>query len=86
MAKGTPRKKWSREETILAYELYCRTPFGRIHSRNPEIIELANLIGRTSGSVALKMSNLARFDPELQKRRQDQAEKNQGVDCVMRDL
>ena len=68
MAKGTPRKNWSREETILAYELYCRTPFGRIHSRNPEIIELANLIGRTSGSVALKMSNLARFDPELQKR------------------
>ena len=68
MTKGTPRKNWSREETILAYELYCRTPFGRIHSRNPEIIELANLIGRTSGSVALKMSNLARFDPELQKR------------------
>lgn len=68
MAKGTPRRNWSREETILAYELYCRTPFGRIHSRNPEIIELANLIGRTSGSVALKMSNLARFDPELQKR------------------
>lgn len=68
MAKGTPRKNWSREETILAYELYCRTPFGRIHSHNPEIVELADLIGRTSGSVALKMSNLARFDPELQKR------------------
>ena len=68
MAKGEPRRNWSREETILAFELYCRTPFGRIHSSNPEIIELANLIGRTSGSVALKMSNLARFDPELQKR------------------
>ena len=68
MAKGTPRKNWSREETILAYELYCRTPFGKIHSHNPEIVELADLIGRTSGSVALKMSNLARFDSELQKR------------------
>lgn len=29
--------KWSREETILAYELYCRTPFSKISQSNPEI-------------------------------------------------
>lgn len=23
-------EKWSREETILAFELYCRTPFANI--------------------------------------------------------
>ena len=22
--------KWSREEIILAFDLYCRTPFGRL--------------------------------------------------------
>ena len=60
--------KWSREETILAYDLYCRTPFSKIHQRNPEIIELAKLLGRTPGSVGLKMHNLAHYDPELQKR------------------
>ena len=60
--------KWSREETILAFELYCRTPFGKIGQRNPDIINLAKLIGRTPSSVARKLSNLASCDPELRKR------------------
>ena len=38
--------KWSREETILAFDLYCRTPFRKISQGNPEIIELAQLLGR----------------------------------------
>ena len=60
--------KWSREETILAYELYCRTPFSKISQSNPEIKKLAELLGRTPGSVGLKMHNLAHYDPELKKR------------------
>lgn len=60
--------KWSREETILAFDLYCRTPFGKISQGNPEIIKLAELLGRTPGSVGLKMHNLAHYDPELRKR------------------
>lgn len=60
--------KWSREETILAFDLYCRTPFGKISQSNPDIKELAELLGRTPGSVALKMHNLAHYDPELQQR------------------
>ena len=61
-------KKWSEEETILAYYYYCRIPFGKIHSRNPEIIRIANLLDRTPGAVSFKMGNLAHFDPELQRR------------------
>lgn len=60
--------KWSREETILAFELYCRTPFSKISSGNKEIIELAKLLGRTPSSVGLKMHNLAHFDPNLKER------------------
>lgn len=60
--------KWNREETILAFDLYCKTPFGKIGQNNPDIVELAALLGRTPGSVALKMANLAHYDPELQKR------------------
>jgi putative restriction endonuclease len=63
MKKGqTP---WSREELILAVNLYCQTPFGKLHSRNPEIIQFANLIGRTPNSVAYKLVNLASLDPTL---------------------
>ena len=62
------RKNWTREETILAFELYCRMPFGKIHDSNDEIIELANLIGRSPAAVAMKMCNLASYDPELRKR------------------
>ena len=60
--------KWTKEETILAFDLYCKTSFRKISSLNQEIIELADLLGRTPSSVALKMQNLAHFDPELRKR------------------
>lgn len=59
--------KWSRDETILAMELYCRTPFSKIGKDNPEIVELAKLIGRTPSSVGLKMANIAHFDPGIRK-------------------
>ena len=48
------RRNWTREETILAFELYCQTPFGKIHKENPDIIELAKLINRTPSAVGLK--------------------------------
>ncbi|MGB8098520.1 MAG: HNH endonuclease [Terracidiphilus sp.] len=59
---------WTRAETILAFNLYCKIPFGRIDQRNPEIIALANRLGRTPGSVSYKLANLARLDPALRKR------------------
>jgi putative restriction endonuclease len=62
------RRNWSRDELILAFNLYCKTPFGRIHIRNPEIIALAKLIGRTPSAVSWKLANFARLDPSLQKR------------------
>ena len=60
--------KWTEDETILAFYLYCQIPFSKITKTNPRIIELANLLGRTPSSVGLKMANLAHFDPELKKR------------------
>ena len=43
-------EKWSREEHILAFNLYCKIPFGSIHMHNPRVIELAWLLGRTLGA------------------------------------
>lgn len=63
------RRDWTREELILAFNLYCKTPFGKIHNRNPDIIELAKLIGRTPSAVSWKLANFARLDPELKERK-----------------
>lgn len=66
MKKG--QKLWTREELILAINLYCKLPFGRLHRTNPEVIHLANLIGRTPSSIAYKLVNFASLDPSLQAR------------------
>jgi putative restriction endonuclease len=65
---SSERKPWTRDELILAINLYCKTPFGRIHIRNPEIIELAKLLGRTPGSVSYKLANFANIDPTLERK------------------
>lgn len=59
---------WTREELILAINLYCKLPFGKMHKTNADIIELATLIGRSPSSVALKLGNFASFDPTLKAR------------------
>lgn len=59
---------WTREELILLMNLYCKLPFGKMNHTNPTIIQFAELIGRTPSSIALKLSNLASFDPTLRAR------------------
>ena len=57
--------RWVREQRLIAFALYCRTPFGKMHSRNPEILQLAQLLGRTPGSLAMKLVNFASLDPAI---------------------
>lgn len=56
---------WSSEQLKLAFSFYCQTSFGKLHSRNPEIIKLANLIGRTPSALAMKLANFASLDPTI---------------------
>lgn len=56
---------WTKEQLKLAFQYYCQTPFGKLHSRNPEIIELASLIGRTPSALAMKLVNFASLDPSI---------------------
>ena len=58
MAETKYGKKWSEDETILAFYYYCQIPFGKIHKTNPEIMHIASILGRTPSSVVLKMGNL----------------------------
>jgi putative restriction endonuclease len=62
------RRLWTKEELILALNLYLKLPFGKFYHRTPEIIHLASLIGRTPSSVAMRLSNFASVDPYHQKR------------------
>jgi putative restriction endonuclease len=57
--------RWNRDELKLAFHLYCQLPFGRLHHRNPEIIELAGRIGRTPSALAMKLVNFASLDPVI---------------------
>ncbi len=59
---------WTREQAILAFELYCRIPFQQTKATNPRVGELAAIIGRTPASVARKLGNFGAFDPELARR------------------
>ena len=59
------RKRWTRQELLVAFGLYCRMPFGKLHKQNPEIIKIAGLIGRTPSALAMKLTNIASLDPEI---------------------
>lgn len=57
--------KWTHDETVLALGLYFRIPFGKISSRHPEVLRLAQLMHRSPAALSMKMGNLGRFDPRL---------------------
>jgi len=58
---------WTREESILAFDLYCRIPFKKTKANNPAVIALARALGRTPASIARKLGNFGANDPELKK-------------------
>ena len=75
----TIRKPWTHDELLVAFRLYCRTPFGKLHRLNPDIIRLAQFMDRTPSSVGMKACNFASLDPA------QQARKIKGLGNVSRD-
>lgn len=61
-------KRWTRDQLLIVLNLYHKLRFGQFDSRQPVIIDLAKRMGRTSGSVAMKLNNLASLDPALKLR------------------
>jgi 5-methylcytosine-specific restriction enzyme A len=68
---------WTREELILALDLYFRVPYSQVTQHHPDIIELSHFLRqlpiyadipkssgyRSPSSVSLKLSNFKRLDP-----------------------
>ncbi len=67
MARAT-NVPWSRDQRLIALNLYCKIPFGRLHKGNPIIKEVALKMDRTPSSLALKLCNFASLDPVLHAR------------------
>lgn len=63
-----PRVLWTREHQLIALNLYRKLPFGKLHSRNPIIKDIASKMGRTPSSLAMKLTNFASLDPFLRAR------------------
>ena len=62
MANGS---RWTRDQLLVAFALYCRLPFGRLHYRNPEIAQYAGAIGRSPSALAMKLTNIASLDDAI---------------------
>lgn len=60
---NAPGVKWTREQLLIALNLYCKLPFGQFHGRNPILMDVAKKMGRTSNSLAMKLCNFASLDP-----------------------
>lgn len=59
------KRPWTREELILALSVYFQLPFGRLNRNTKEVKELAQLIGRSNNSAALRLVNFAACDPYI---------------------
>lgn len=58
---------WTREEEIIVFNLFCKIPFQKSSKNHPEVIRVANIIGRTPSSVNMKIGNFGSFDDNLKK-------------------
>ena len=57
--------KWTREETIVAFNVYCKIPFKSSSKTHPAIIKYAKLLGRSPSALNMKIGNIGRLDPDL---------------------
>ena len=60
-----PVKKWTREEEIIVFNLYCKIPFKASSKNHPDVIRIAELIGRSPSAVNMKIGNFGSFDENL---------------------
>jgi len=61
-------RKWTKDELLIALNLYHKMTFGKMDARNPTIIAVAEKMDRGPSSLAMKLCNLASLDPALRMR------------------
>lgn len=61
------KNNWTKEETIVAFNVYCKVPFKKSSKSNPIVKKYANILGRSPSALNMKIGNFGRLDPELKK-------------------
>lgn len=56
---------WTRQHLLPTLHLYTQLPFGKLDARNPKVKQLAQWLGRSVNSVAMKLTNLSSLDPVI---------------------
>lgn len=56
--------RWSREDIIVAFALYCITPLNKINTSNKVIQQVAKIIPHSVSSVVMRMNNFRYLDPQ----------------------
>lgn len=69
MAKSN---NWTKEETIVAFNVYCKIPFKKSSKTNPTIIKYANIIGRSTKRLFKSLYE----EPTSRNKKQFQIHKN----------
>ena len=62
------KDNWTREQTIVAFSLYCKIPFKKSSKTHPDIIKHAKILGRSPSALNMKIGNFGRLDPQLKRR------------------
>jgi putative restriction endonuclease len=57
------KQLWTRNEAIMAFNLYCKVPFHSINSNHKDVIALSAIINRTPSAIAWKLANFFSLDP-----------------------
>jgi len=58
--------EWSYAEVLLALDLYLNRPADKRNPPEEQIIELAQLLGRSHGAVSRKLGNIKAIDPDYE--------------------
>ena len=65
MVSRSQSRRWTREESIIVFNLYLRIPFKNSNKSHPDVRYIASLIDRTPDAVNMKIGNFGSLDPEL---------------------
>jgi len=56
---------WTKEELMLAYNLYCKIPITDINLQNNEIIRFAEILNKTPKEIAKRFKNFSKLDASV---------------------
>jgi putative restriction endonuclease len=64
---ATKKDQWTRDQLLIALNLYHKVAFGKFHNKNKMLVDISQRMGRKPSALPMKLSNLASIDPEFRR-------------------